>query len=581
MRFVDTSHVRSQFGLKVIARDGVELSADVYWPAAPGTYPVLVTLTPYDNNRTDGSQVPAPTTSPQVPSDRFKLYAEHGFIVVAADARGRGDSEGSFEPFVHEASDGADVVAWARTLSDSSGRVGLFGAGYSGFAALAVAGPGGADAVAAWSPFGTAGIAGLGGAARLDWLLWLHVVGGRRPQPADVPHWADIFSSRPIAQMHEKLGRPRAAWPTWLEHLAPGSTFWSPLDLDEQLASSTHPVLLVSGWWDVGLESTLQHWNALSTSPAEGRHRLVIGPWDSARTRRPAPLVGGFDWGPASVVDPDQTLIDWFTEHLVDHDLAIDWFTQRPIVRDTPARVRTFLTGRNDWLEAEAYGDGGTPTRWWLTSDGSANTRVGDGRLVDAVPPGNGADAFTHATTDAVPWQPSPTTFVRQDASRLTLDSSFITTRDDTLVYTTPAFTTPVTVTGRPAVQLWTQTDASDADWIVLLEDVFPGDGRSLCLTHGVKRLRTNGSVVEDAPTQVDLHLGAVHHELQPGHALRIVVVASLFPLYAVNLGGDAYTQDTHDGRYRQMVLHGLHHPSSVELQIERPDAPTRRKGSR
>ena len=573
MRFVDTSRVRSRFDERVTAQDGTELSADVYRPAALGSYPVLVTLTPYDNNRSDYSQVPAPTTLPQVPSDRFKLYAEHGFIVVAADARGRGDSDGVFEPFVHEASDGADIVAWARALPESNGRVGVFGAGYAGFAALAAAGPGRADAVAAWSPFGSDGLPGTGGAARLDWLLWLHVVGGRRPQPADVPNWAEIFDSRPLNHMHEVLGRPDAAWPTWLEHLATDDSFWSALDLDEPLSSLRAPVLLVSGWWDIGLAPTLRHWAALQRSTSHESHRLVVGPWDAANTRRPGPLVGGFGWGPASVVDTNEMLIEWFTEQLVGNDEPeVDWFMQR-LVESAPRApaIRTFMTGRNRWIDADSYAHAAHPQRWHLASEGRANTRVGDGRLVQSTRPGNQVDAFIHDTANPVPWQPLSLGFSRRDAKLFTLDTSFVTTRDDALTYTTEPLPTPTVIVGRPVVHLWAETDAADADWIVLLEDVFPGDGRALCLTHGIVRAGSMSDFAPGIPVEYEITLGDVHHELQPNHQLRVVVVSSLFPLYALNLGGPSYTSDVADGLHHHVVHHGLDHPSRIELPVQPP----------
>src|SRR5262249_7490621 len=86
--------------VKVAMRDGVTLIADVYRPAAPGRYPVLLDRTPYNR------AMPATGVS----------LASHGYVVVLQDTRGRYDSEGEFYPFRSEAADGYDTVEWAAAL---------------------------------------------------------------------------------------------------------------------------------------------------------------------------------------------------------------------------------------------------------------------------------------------------------------------------------------------------------------------------------------------------------------------------------------------------------------------------------
>src|SRR5512136_342276 len=103
-------------GVRIKMRDGVQLVADVYRPKSPGTYPVLLTRTPY--NRRD------PATG--------MYLASHGYVAVLQDTRGRFDSEGEFYPFRHEALDGFDTVEWAAGQPWSNGKVGMFGGSYVG-----------------------------------------------------------------------------------------------------------------------------------------------------------------------------------------------------------------------------------------------------------------------------------------------------------------------------------------------------------------------------------------------------------------------------------------------------------------
>jgi len=98
-------------------RDGVTLKADVYRPAGDGSFPVLLTRTPYNKDNM---------------SPIGLAGAARGFMVVAQDTRGRYASEGEWYPFKYEINDGYDTVEWAAALPHSSGKVGMFSGSYVG-----------------------------------------------------------------------------------------------------------------------------------------------------------------------------------------------------------------------------------------------------------------------------------------------------------------------------------------------------------------------------------------------------------------------------------------------------------------
>src|SRR5215469_15868173 len=95
--------IRITFDLRVPMRDGITLSADIYRPVnRPGeadTCPVILTRTPY-LKLSEGMLTVA------------KYFAERGYVFVAMDVRGRGDSEGVFVPYVNEGNDGYDAIEW-------------------------------------------------------------------------------------------------------------------------------------------------------------------------------------------------------------------------------------------------------------------------------------------------------------------------------------------------------------------------------------------------------------------------------------------------------------------------------------
>src|SRR5882757_4566718 len=88
----------------ITMRDGIRLQADIWRPATGGAYPLLLQRTPY--NRADSFAVIV-----NAGIEPLRAVAE-GFVVVIQDTRGRFGSEGVFDPFRTEATDGFDTIQW-------------------------------------------------------------------------------------------------------------------------------------------------------------------------------------------------------------------------------------------------------------------------------------------------------------------------------------------------------------------------------------------------------------------------------------------------------------------------------------
>ena len=119
-----TAHAnRVQKNVPATMRDGTVLKADVFSPAADGSYPVLVCRTPYGKYQARYQ-------------DTAETLASRGYIAVVQDIRGRYESEGEFENCfydnakTHDASDGFDTIEWAAALAESDGQVGTWGHSY-------------------------------------------------------------------------------------------------------------------------------------------------------------------------------------------------------------------------------------------------------------------------------------------------------------------------------------------------------------------------------------------------------------------------------------------------------------------
>ena len=102
---------------KVRMRDGVALSTDIYRPSGAGPFPALLLRTIYDNQE-------------PVYIEWTRRFVEAGYAVVMQDCRGRFDSEGPWEPYVHEAEDGYDTQQWIGAQPWCDGNIGTFGISY-------------------------------------------------------------------------------------------------------------------------------------------------------------------------------------------------------------------------------------------------------------------------------------------------------------------------------------------------------------------------------------------------------------------------------------------------------------------
>ncbi len=141
-------NVHADWDVPVQVRDGATLRVNVFRPAEPGVYPVIMSAHPYGKDR-----IPARSRSGRAANLQYRLFPQpepvslsewtsweapdpavwvpRGFVVVNADLRGGGTSEGTGDLFSdEEAGDYYDLIEWAGVQPWSNGRVGLDGVSY-------------------------------------------------------------------------------------------------------------------------------------------------------------------------------------------------------------------------------------------------------------------------------------------------------------------------------------------------------------------------------------------------------------------------------------------------------------------
>jgi hypothetical protein len=100
--------VPRRFNVRIPLRDGVTLSADLALPEALPA-PTVVVRTPYGKTGERNSQ-------------RAAMFAKAGYVCALVDVRGRGDSDGAFQPYRNDGPDGAEVIAWAAAQDWCAGH---------------------------------------------------------------------------------------------------------------------------------------------------------------------------------------------------------------------------------------------------------------------------------------------------------------------------------------------------------------------------------------------------------------------------------------------------------------------------
>ena len=549
---VSSTSIHIDYDVRIRMRDGAVLSTDVYRPKGDSRVPVILVRTPYDNG------VAAHVAA-------GKRWAARGYAYVVQDVRGRGESDGEFYPLVTEGNDGVDTIAWLAVQPWSTGRVGMMGSSYLGWVQLyaAIQKPPALKALipTVTPPDPDRNFPVQFGAYEPSTLSWLATLSGKTMQDISEHDLRAAYTHRPLYEADRLLGRTLAVWRDWLDHPT-HDAYWEAQSFQTALKDVTIPMLHISGWYDDVLVGTTENYAITRDKPNQF---LLIGPWGHRinQGRR----IGAIDFGPTAVMDLERVYERWFDR----------WLKEIPNGVESDPTVRYFVMGANQWRTATAWPlPNVTMTRYYLSSGGHANSRLGDGRLTRTAPGDQPADQSTDRYR-ADPANPFP--FVTDDAfSQIggPDDYAAVETRPDVLVYTSAPLAKPTTVCGPMQVSLFAASSATDADWATKVLAVRP-DGFALRLNDGIVRARfRHGRTREEL-----LQPGTVEHydidnwstciEMGRGWRVRLEVASHAFPKFDVNLQtGGAIGKEVTGVAADQTVFHDRTRPSYVELPLLR-----------
>ena len=542
------------WGVRIPMRDGVKLGAILFKPNGPeSARPVIFTLTPY------GADVSV---------ERALYFAGRGYVFALVDCRGRGNSEGRFEPFARDGQDGYDVTEWLAAQPWCTGRIGMWGGSYEGFTQWVTAKerpPHLASIVPVASTYPGVDWPFTDNVFRTFSIMWLTYTSGMTPNEHLLDassYWFAKFNSvaedhLPFSNLDRIIGNLSTPFQTWLQHPAPDA-YWDRLGVSpEEFARVRAPILSITGAYDEDQRGALEFYRRhLRHAPAEerDRHYLVIGPWDHSGTRKPRRDARGVKFGEASLIDMDELQRSWYGWTLEGGE--------RPAF--LKKRIAYYVAGAEEWRYADRLEELCPTTRTlYLRSDGHANDVYHSGTL--------GAEPSVTAGEDRYADDP-----VAERARNAGLEAD-LKIRGNGLVYVSEPFAEDTEVTGSLKFVAWIAMDVPDADFLVRVWELLP-DGTSVVLTDDMMRARYRESPLREKlvrPGEINRYdfdtFSFISRRLARGSRLRLVLAAPNHTLLEKNYhGGGVVAQESgKDARTAHITLyHDRKHPTRLEIPI-------------
>jgi putative CocE/NonD family hydrolase len=550
------------WGLKIPVRDGVKLNATVYkLKKMESPLPVIFTLTPYISD----SYHP-----------RAYYFSQNGYVFVLVDSRGRGNSEGDFQPNMQEAPDGHDIVEWLARQSWCNGKVAMWGGSY-----------GGHDQWATLKEFPAplktivpvaSGFPGVDFPFRrnifysyvVQWLTFTSGVTRNQSLFEDFSYWIQKFrelyeAHLPFKELDKIGGNPSITFKTWLSHPCRDS-YWDAMNpTDEEFSKMDLPILTITGHYDGDQPGAMEFYKRHiehASSQARSKHYLVIGPWDHLGTRIPQEEIGGLKFGKASLLDMNKLHREWYDWTMKDGEKPE--FLKK--------RVAYYVAGAERWKYADDLKSiPSTIRKLYLNSDGKANDVFQSGELTEEKPDNSSSDHYVYDPLDT-----RPAKFEKEEDKNWIIDQRYaLNIFGNGLVYHSQPFPDDTEITGYPKLMAWIEMDVPDTDFWVLIYEIKP-DGTSILLTQDMMRARYRESLREEKlvePGKINRYefdgFFFFSRQIAKGSRLRMVIRApnSIYWQKNYNSGGEVAAESGKEARTAHITLyHDMEHPSYLEI---------------
>jgi putative CocE/NonD family hydrolase len=354
--------------------------------------------------------------------------------------------------------------------------------------------------------------------------------------------------------------------------------YWSRQEVLQHMKDIGPAVLNVAGWFDAeDFYGPMSIYRAIERNDADNRSTLIVGPWrHGGWARGRGDSLGEISFGaPTAEFYQREVEFPFFEHYLRGADPGTDAVLPEAIV---------FETGGNEWRRYESWPPPGVEKRSLYLRGGGALSfePPSDDEVSDA-----GYDEFVSDPDKPVPFSTEIRT--SQGHTWMIEDQRFASRRPDVLAYMTEPLEQDVVIAGPILAKLKVATTGTDADWIVKLIDVFPGDtpdngngtkmgGFQMLLAGEVLRSKfRNGfekpePLVPGAVTPIEFDLRDKFHRFLAGHRIMVQIQSTWFPVIDRNPQTfcDIYhatEADFHKAAHR--VLRSPEHASHLELLVQ------------
>ncbi|UDY24004.1 CocE/NonD family hydrolase [Nocardioides sp. Kera G14] len=306
---VTTSDIAIPLSDGTILRGDLTLPADADGTAVPGTWPTVVTLTPYNKS--------APLVSSVLGKATGTALVPWGYAALVVDVRGTGSSEGQWCSFcTRENLDGKEVMDWVVHQPWSNGVTGMTGASYMGINQIFTA---------AQHPQGLKAIFPIVPAADVYRDV---VASGGAVDSGFIPFWLGLVTATGIIPPAVTATDPSSGLTALVDHLTDITSFTAPVLTGAMAGSETAydgdfyaqrspinvvdqvdvPTFLVGGEYDIFQRGTPLLFENLQSRGVPVK--LIDGPW----THIQGATGDGLD--AAGLGSLDQLQLRWFDHYL-------------------------------------------------------------------------------------------------------------------------------------------------------------------------------------------------------------------------------------------------------------------------
>ena len=476
------------------------------------------------------------------PDNDAKECAAYGYVGVVAYTRGKVIAgRGAIEPYEHDGDDAQNVIDWVVKQPWSDGRVGMYGAGYSGFTAWAAA----KHPAPALKAIATASAIAPGIDLPMRDTIFLNSAyrwsrfvasdsGLDETEYEQLAHWQELDanwyrSGKAYEALPRIEGKPNPIFQRWLTHPT-YDAYWQRMIPDPQeFAHLQIPALTISGYYDAHETGALYYFEQREHYQPNADQTLLLGPYDETppsgtlgTPRQRATL------DPAAQIDLHELRYEWF-----DHVLK-----GAPVPALLQGRINYEVAGANVWRHVASLSAMSNRTlRWQLDpsrSDLPSTPTVMYHRLSEQATPADFLDqSIDFADRSDAEWE-APTQ----------LQSAEVPTHYS-LVYVSAALRQPIELDGAISGALDVDLSKRDVDFSIALYERLP-EGSFLKLYDSPDEWRASylkslsqqhllRPLVAQRLTFQSEHI--VSHWLSPGSRVVLVLSISKRPDQELNYG--------------------------------------------